>query len=52
MEKTNISVIMPVHELDETTKPMFQNALKSVETQQVKVDELVIVVPKGTDTAK
>lgn len=50
-EVTGISVILPVHELDETTKELFKNAVKSVETQKVLPDELVIVVPKGTTTA-
>jgi hypothetical protein len=49
---SNISVILPVHELTEETKPMFLNAVKSVEQQTVKPDELVIVIPKGSDIAK
>jgi glycosyltransferase involved in cell wall biosynthesis len=54
MKKTNsnISVILPVHELTEETNPMFLNAIKSVEQQTVKPDELVIVIPKGSDIAK
>jgi hypothetical protein len=51
-EKSNISVILPVHELNEKTKLMFMNAVKSVEQQKVRPDELVIVVPKGSETAK
>ncbi len=49
MEKTNISVILPVHELDEATKPMLANAIKSVETQTVLPDELLIIVPSKSD---
>lgn len=52
MAKTNISVILPVHELNEVTKPMFQNAIQSVTDQTVQPDELIIVVPKGSETAK
>ena len=46
---TNISVILPVHELNEITKPLLNNAIKSVELQKVLPDELLIVVPKGSD---
>lgn len=51
-ENINISVILPVHELTESTKPMFANAVKSVELQKVQPDELVIVTPKGSETLK
>lgn len=51
MEKANIAVILPVHELDETTKPLFNMAVKSVETQQVLPSELLIVVPKGSEVS-
>lgn len=50
--KTNISVILPIHELDDVTKKSLDNAIKSVELQIVRPDELIIVVPKGSDTAK
>lgn len=50
--KTNISVILPVHELDETTKQLFTNAVKSVELQKVRPDELIIVVPANSDVSK
>lgn len=49
--KNNISVIMPVHLLDETTKQLFTNAVQSVKDQTVRPDELVIVVPKGSDVS-
>jgi hypothetical protein len=51
-EMTNISVILPVHELNEITKPMFANAVKSVELQKVRPDELVIVVPQNSEVSK
>lgn len=49
IEKNNISVIMPVHELNEDTKLLFANAVASVKDQIVRPDELVIVTPKGSD---
>lgn len=52
MKKSNISVILPVHELNEITKPMLSNAIKSVEEQKVKPDELILVVPEGSDVAE
>jgi hypothetical protein len=50
--KTDISVILPVHELDATTKQLFANAVKSVTDQTVRPDSLIIVVPKGSDVVK
>lgn len=44
-----ISVILPVHELNEVTKHLLNNALSSVKTQLTKPNELVIVVPKNSD---
>jgi hypothetical protein len=52
MEKNTISVILPVHELNEVTKPLFNNAVKSVELQKSRPNELVIVVPKGSEVSK
>ena len=49
--KTDISVILPVHELNEDTKKLFTNAVQSVRDQLVKPDELVIVVPKGGEVS-
>jgi len=48
---TQISVILPVHQLDDTTKPLFANAVKSVELQKTLPDELVIVVPKDSEVS-
>lgn len=48
--KTNISVILPVHELaDETCIKLFKNSLKSLSEQKVAPDELLIVYPKGSE---
>lgn len=49
-ENVNISVILPVHELDDVTKPMFANAIKSISIQKIRPDEVVIVAPKGSTT--
>lgn len=51
MEKNNISIILPVHSLDEVTKQLFANAVGSVKTQSVRPDELVIVVPTDSEAA-
>lgn len=51
-EQTNISVILPIHLLDDNTKMLFTNAVNSVNEQTIKPDELVIVVPKGSDVHK
>jgi len=50
--KTEITVILPVHELDDSTRPLFANAIKSVEEQIVLPDTLLIVVPKGSKVSK
>lgn len=50
--KSDISVILPIHELDEVTKNSLSNAIKSVELQIVRPDELIIVTPKGSDVSK
>lgn len=50
--QSNISVIIPVHELDELTKPLFANAIQSIILQTTKPDEVVIVVPKDSEVSK
>jgi GT2 family glycosyltransferase len=50
-EKNNISVILPIHELKEEYKILFTNAVESVKTQTTRPDELVVVVPKGSEVA-
>ena len=52
MKNTNISVILPVHELNEETKLLFSNAVQSVIDQTIRPDKLIIVVPKGSEVAK
>ena len=50
-QNTNISVILPVHELNAETEQLLSNAIQSVMDQTVLPDELIIVVPKGSDVA-
>ena len=50
--ETNLTVIIPVHSLDEKEKDLFSNAIKSVEEQKVSVEKLIIVVPKGSEAKK
>ena len=47
----DITVIIPLHEISEETKPLFANAIKSIETQTVKPTKVLIVTPKGSETA-
>lgn len=41
-----ISVVIPVHELDNTTTELFKRALKSVESQKVKPTKVLLVTSK------
>lgn len=50
-EKTEITVLLPVHELTDVTRKLFDNALKSVAEQLVTPDALLIIVPKGSEVA-
>lgn len=46
----NISIILPIHELNgETEEQLFSNALTSVSKQVNLPGELIIVVPKGSE---
>ncbi len=46
----DITVIIPLHEINEETKTLFGNAIKSIEDQVVKPKYVMIVTPKGTET--
>jgi hypothetical protein len=48
---TDITVVVPVHELDDTTRGYFKNAMKSIETQIVIPDAVLIVVPANSDVS-
>jgi glycosyltransferase involved in cell wall biosynthesis len=48
--KTDITVVLPVHELaNENDVTLFKGAITSVTEQTVKPDEILIVVPKGSE---
>lgn len=47
--KCDISVILPIHELNDETKALLSNAINSVKEQTIRPDELIIVAPKGSD---
>lgn len=50
--KNNICVIIPVHELNDETKILYSQAIKSIETQLVKPDEVLVVVPKNSTVSE
>jgi len=47
--KTNTTVILPLHKIDENIKSYLENAVKSVETQKVKPKTLMIVKPTSLE---
>ena len=49
---SKLSVIIPVHLVNEKIEELFKNAVNSVKDQTVKVDELLVVVPKGSAAAE
>lgn len=52
MSKSNITVIIPVHELTEETEKLFEMAIESIRRQQLRPDALYVVTPKGSAAAK
>lgn len=42
----DISVIIPIHKMDETDKTLFSNAVVSLQNQRVLPEAIIIVVPK------
>jgi hypothetical protein len=44
--KTNTTVILPIHKMDETIASYLEKAIKSIEQQKLKPEELIIVSPK------
>jgi GT2 family glycosyltransferase len=46
--KTDITVLIPIHELDESTQSLFEKAIKSVENQEMLPQKVMIIVPKGS----
>ena len=49
---SNISVIIPVHEIGEATEKLFETAIKSIKDQKVAPEETLVVVPKDSATHK
>jgi hypothetical protein len=45
----NTTIILPIHEMDELVLSYFDKAIKSIEQQKVKPEELLIVIPKGLE---
>jgi len=43
----DITVIIPLHEINETTEGLYSNAITSIEKQLVKPTSVMIVTPKG-----
>jgi glycosyltransferase involved in cell wall biosynthesis len=46
-EVIDITVILPVHEINDELKKYYENAIKSITQQKAKATELLVVVPKG-----
>jgi len=44
--KTDTTVILPIHKMDEVISSYLEQAIKSIEQQKVKPSELMIVAPK------
>lgn len=51
-EQNEITVLLPVHELDDKTRPLFAKAVKSVEEQFETPDAMLIIVPKDSEVSK
>lgn len=44
-EKTNITVLLPIHKMDENIASYLEKAIKSIESQKIKPDEVLIITP-------
>jgi len=49
MKEKTLSVILPLHYIDDNVKQLFENAINSIHNQIQKPDELIVVVPKDSD---
>lgn len=47
--KGSVAVLIPIHELNEQTKTLFQSAIKSIQDQTVKPDYVSVVTPLEGD---
>lgn len=52
IKNREITVVLPVHELDDTTKQLFDNAIASIKNLTVKPSEVLIITPKGSEANK
>ncbi len=48
----DITVLIPVHELTDSTKPLFDNCILSLVNQVSQPEAVNIIVPKGSDAQK
>jgi hypothetical protein len=46
MNKLDISIIIPVHKLDDKSAPLLETAIRSVKEQKQQVKQIIIVAPK------
>ena len=51
-QNASISVIIPLHEVNEDTANLYKNAIKSIDEQSIKPTQVLIVTPKGSDAYK
>jgi len=47
MSDNKTTVILPIHKMDDTLNTYFEKAIKSIELQKVKPEEVIIVTAKG-----
>jgi hypothetical protein len=48
-ENTNITVLLPIHKMDENIASYLEKAIKSVESQKIKPDEILVITPKDLE---
>lgn len=47
MSESKTTVILPIHKMDDEINSYYVKAIKSIEQQKVRPEELLIVIPKG-----
>jgi len=47
--KSNITVVLPIHKMDDTIATYLEKAIKSIENQKLQPEELILVTPKGLE---
>lgn len=48
----NVTVIIPLHDISEDTKPLFANSIRSIQDQIIKPGKVMVVTPKSSDAYK